>query len=1329
MVSWGMGHNLEKNLERVQTLRAKGQLDRALKSLQDWAEKHPDTPHYQFEAAMVAFELSDWSTGLGALRALVRSLPETREKVLGACREQFDEVGALPLADFLIEHALRDEDLATATELVDRLDEENRGVFLRKLAMRQRSLTTSGGVPTAKELHGLTVQFLLACSLLDGERVRDCIPDLVGGSGFAAFEWTKLIDKALKLAPQNTDLLIARAHSLAAEKKIDAAGESLIRAARIREPEIDNCLSLLQSIQPEDDTRGAWYHTEGHLYLLQQDGTRAARSWRRAADADPKLREQLLEGLARPSENSALPGREEALKLRLRLLVVQKHFDEIPELARRLVADGLADPGELRALLGEGGDNDLPNEMTAVLAEIALRDGDIVAAAKFAYDIPTSDDHSCRRLLRAIDSLMDDWDEESRLQLCALRAVLRARINDRNGANAALAEAWIEFPTEIETLTAVSARCLENIEPLPEFVCAAMAALLDADSTDWLKAPFLSLCPTQADLASVYTNRAGGLNFVGGNPGGFSQNALDLDLGGADSEDFASEIKPAILSLLRENPERGSAFIRFFDGLERPDLEPSLRHSLALAALLAGDIDRALPTFALLTMMATQEFLTETARDFDAALENNAEHVDLILMRGDLHIELGELEPAAELLDRALRLAPDRADDVVECFDRMLALANEDTAPRLQKSLGEALFEVQRFDRLEDLCDQAIRSTEGSDQVPFLRLKIRMATARGDFSGAMQQTQQFTVQGPMPAKTGAELLEEILAINPGSAICWLMLGQLASRAGMLPRALEAYIEAIRVDPGLEAPVAEQIHEMGASADADTKLLIGVGRFHLGRKAPDRAAYALSRALDVEAASADRVLGELESSLGSGEPDLDLLAVGARACRLADKPERAAQMLLQVESRESSRLETVLAELRNLRQDYPDLILPAISMAEVLWRQNSAEAANRIVIEAAAVDAYPLDARVAMLRDFHGRSEANTLLALSLADLLAERGDRAEACELIESCRDKDGFEAERATEVTGRLHRKYPEHAGLAIQHHDLLVRSGRILEALRTLPSAGVYDAGQLDEITRRFEEYRPQVVADSDLALHYSDCLVHEDRIADAIAILDEAAAHESLPGQHPLLLEWARLLHRHGDPGRSAAVLREHFRDNESQRKAFSSFGRWNAERTDTRLDALRGRLDENPEDLDCALEIARTLLSVERAAEAREILAPLTGDVEFEPRRAVLLGRAHLQLKRAEDAAAVLLDAVGAIAPDHEHFGEIQYRLAECADRLGRPDEACARLRGLLSNPRYSEQARARVRSSYAHHLSEAACERRAVLTAVSSLQSNPSRSIR
>ena len=47
-------------------------------------------------------------------------------------------------------------------------------------------------------------------------------------------------------------------------------------------------------------------------------------------------------------------------------------------------------------------------------------------------------------------------------------------------------------------------------------------------------------------------------------------------------------------------------------------------------------------------------------------------------------------------------------------------------------------------------------------------------------------------------------------------------------------------------------------------------------------------------------------------------------------------------------------------------------------------------------------------------------------------------------------------------------------------------------------------------------------------------------------------------------------------------------------------------------------------------------------------------------------------------------------------------------------------------GLLADPRYADSARARARSSYAHHLSEAAGQRRAVLTAVSSLNPKPSR---
>jgi tetratricopeptide (TPR) repeat protein len=1324
-----MGHNLEKNLERVRSLRAKGQSDKALKSLQEWAEKHPDTPHYQFEAAMVAFELSDWNTGLTALRALVRKLPETRDKVLGACREQFDEVPALPLADYLIEQSLADGDIQNTIELIERLDEENRGVFLRKLQMRQRGVAAPEEPLTPKVLQGVTVQFLLACSLLDGKTVRACVDDLVRESSFPVREWTGLIERALKLAPQDTDLLIARARSLAAEMKIEPAGESLVRAARQDESEIENCLAVLHSVDPDDAGRGAWFYSEGHLHLLAQDGTRAAESWTHAADANPKLREQLLEGLERPSENSKLPGREEALKLRLRLLVVQKHFDEIPELARRLVAEGLAAPGELRALLGEGQDIELPTEMTAVLAEIALRDGDLVAAAGFAYEIPTTDDHSCRRLLRAIDAMLDDWEEQSRLQLVALRAVLRARIQDRNGANAALADGWRQYPAEVDTLTAVSERCLQDIEPLPEFVAAAMAALLDADRTDWISDSFRYLCPLRGGNSEHARELTGGLNFGGMDQNSYSQDSMLLDLGGEGEQSYADELVPLILEILREEPSRGGAFIRFYDGLMRPDLEPTLRHPIALAALNAGDTDRALPTFALLSMMAEPLFLEEVASDYDRALDSIGDNVDLIIARAELHIELGALEPAGEFFDRALRLDPSRANDVVDGFDRMLTIADDDTAPRLQASLAEALFEVRAFDRLEELCQRAIRETEGSLQVPYLGLQVRMATARGEFSGALQLIQQYTIKGPMPAATGVELLEDILEANPSSSISWLLMGQLATHATRLNRALEAYVEAIKVDPSLEQPVAEQIHEISAMPEADTNLLLGVGRFHLGRSAPDRAAYALNRALELDAQAADRVLGELDRAISQTGCGLDVLTTAARACRLAGQPRRAVELLMEIESRDSQRLETVLAEFRDLRAAYPDQILPAASMAEVLWRQNSPEAAIRVAREAATIAAYPLTERVAMLREFNERDGGNTGLSLALADLLAEQGDRSEACDLIEATRDRDDFDTDRAAEVTGRLHRRFSDHTGLALLHHDLLVRCGRVSEALQALPPCGALDAATLEQVIARFDQHRTQVTTDPDLALDFGRALLRQERSEDALAVFELAANLDTLPHGHPILMEWAGLLHARGDARRSAALLRERFQSDEERRLAFEQFGRWNHERNEAELESLRGRFADDPEDLDCAFEIAQTLIEVERATEARDLLSPLEANDELRPRRAILLGRAHLQLHRAEDAEAILLHAMRGVAEDDKEFGEIQYRLAECADRLGRPDEATARLRGLLADPRYADHARARVRTSYAHHLSEVAGERRALLTAVSSLQDEPSRNER
>ena len=59
-------------------------------------------------------------------------------------REQFDEVPALPLGEFLIEQALQNDDLATAIQLVDRLDAETAPLT---------SFILPGGAPPAAKLH------------------------------------------------------------------------------------------------------------------------------------------------------------------------------------------------------------------------------------------------------------------------------------------------------------------------------------------------------------------------------------------------------------------------------------------------------------------------------------------------------------------------------------------------------------------------------------------------------------------------------------------------------------------------------------------------------------------------------------------------------------------------------------------------------------------------------------------------------------------------------------------------------------------------------------------------------------------------------------------------------------------------------------------------------------------------------------------------------------------------------------------------------------------------------------------------------------------------
>lgn len=1307
MVGIGMGQNLEKNLRKIDSFREKGQLDRALKQLQDWARKHPDTPHYQFEAAMVAFDLGDWGTGVNALRSLVRSLPETREKVLGACRERYEQNAALALGEFLVDQDLADGEMATALETLQKLSKDDRAIYRRKHGMRHQSLVATGTSADAAVLTSRCLQFLLGCADGDGELVAKEAAALVENHSRECPNLEPLISRSIDEHGESGGMLLGRAHLRHNAGGLAEAAAMGVRAVQLERGHLDVVRELAESRDPGDDSRGRWLLSRGDLAILAGDGETAAQLYLESADADATLRDSLLERLDRASRDTSLGDRGDLLKLQLRLLVVQKRFDEIPPLSQALLKDGHVTAQEMRALLGEGRSDGLPNEMLVVMAETALRDRDLPAAAVHAHEIPASDHPALNRLLRTVEDLLPDWGDDGLLQLEALHAVLLSRIKNHDAANDRLASMWEGHSSAIDVLMPVTDRCLESIDPRPNLVAAALGVLIDAGAEDQFAPVVARMLRAGSDAESGATSSI------------FDQENLSLDFEGT-GEDVSADIGTALVHVLEQDIDRAPRMLALLDALD-PALGVGrrLRHALALAALWSGDYARALPELSVLVMMAEPELIERVGAQIDRAIERDPGQPDLHMQRAELFADVGDVEEASAHLARALEADPARAEALTVRFEGLIGKAAPEEAPALWHSFAEALFAAGRFDQLAEVCRRALESLPPDRTGPFLELQARTMLEEGRLSDALQFVQKHMVAGRITNDRAILVLEDCLRAHPASSIGHLMLGQAAARANDMDRAIDGYLGAVRLDESLAAPVGEQIHKIASRPGTQGKHLVRVAQFQLDRGDHGGAADLLDKALRMDPDLADRVLSEVREIVDATDGAPEILVVGAHAARLSGDVERACEILLRLDARDPARFEIVLAEFRKLREDFADRILPVLCMARVLLHHQAEEAAAQTIVDASANETYALDDRVEMLHEFHGRMPKVASLTLALAEQLGAQGHFDGAVDRLRDARDASGFDTDRGVEVARGILEREPEHPQLRLVVHDVLVDAGQVDDALRLLPEPESLAEIQQHEISERMGAYRARVIASPDLASKFARCLRREGRGDEALSVLTEASERTGARSSHPIWTELAAALHEAGQGEASQRILLEQAKDEDGRREAYQLYGEWSAQRIDSEVRALEERHRARPNAAHLAMQFAARLLDAGRAEEVPAVLGPAAVTDEWRVQRAVLLARAFLAMNRA-DRAEIVLEGAATVAKPDEHGRALLFLLSDCHERLGRPAAATARLTQLLDDDATQVSASRRVRRTYGQYLEDVAGTRRAVLTAVSSL---------
>lgn len=1276
-----LGHNLEKNLRKIEGLRQKGQLQKALKQLQEWARKHSDTPHYLYEAAIVAFDLRDYGVGINSLKQLLRALPSTREKVLAACIDRYQEDAALPLAEFLVENQIANREYESALDTVAKLESNQVDVYDKKMQQRMRNLSPTGELDTDAARGCAWTLLAIADARKDGEAFSEHASALIASDAKLAQPIVTLCQRKMAEQSEPAWLHFAMGRAFCAMGSIGQGAGYLAKAATRLRQLAEPALSDLASMKPDEDEMGSYHYAIGRLSLVNNDGIRAAEELWKAADLVPEVREELINALASGPEPTDPKGLEAVVKLRLRLLVVESRYDDVDELVKRITQEGICDPAELKSLLGSRQtDESKPTELSAILVENALRSKDLRAAAQHLANISDHDGAALRRVLATLRSVIDEDPPEALLEWRALQAVLQSRTHDDAGANETLVELWEDEANDRHAVFAITQNTAERIVPDPALLTAILPHALETN---------------QLSYAAEQLERM-------------------LD----EREGFDEDLVGALTSFVERQKDAGSGVVELIDQLPKfGNYAQRLRYPTALAALYAGDYERAVPEFSVLLMGSPVE--RETILEcFREAVREDPENARLHVAAYRVLKAEGEGEEAMRMLTRALHTDPSIVAELAKDLENELKTTKDD--PTIWKAYANALFAARRFSQLDDACRRATEILDPSHSAHFRLLQAHMLVEEGKLSEGLTIVAAQMHTPDIDREVVREVLTAITQANPANSDAQVILGDNYSELGDVENALRAYDLAAQGDPQNIRGLLSKMRELAASPNAGAQHLVGIANFYRRAAQRNAAADVYERAMQLDESLAERILGDLEMDLRREDCEVSIRLLAARAARRAGDLERACRVLYKVQEQDDTQFEAILLEYRRLQEDFPEDLLPISYAARVLLQRDAAAAAAQILADSAGTDRYGLGERIEMLEEFHERKQNDPHIALLLAELYAEAGRVHPAVQLVARSLASEEVDLERAGAICKRLREEDANNTELGLVSFDVAFRGGRVDEALRVLPRPEYASLDQQSEITERMAPHARRVLADVELAPRYADALWRQGRREDALTALRTAAEKLSAREAEPLWTELAQRLYEAGDLRESRAVLEQLSREVGDRRRFYELFSAWNLKRLHSEGDALRVRVAENADDAELRLDYAENLLDQGLFDDVPKVLNAKFEDAGQRGRRAAILAQAHLSAGRSSIAEAVLQQATADVAVDSELAERHQMLLAECAGLLGKWAESHTRYSELIDSPRVGTKARARAERAYRHYLEDAAGDYRAVLYKVTEL---------
>ncbi|MGH9749770.1 MAG: tetratricopeptide repeat protein [Candidatus Polarisedimenticolia bacterium] len=1050
----------QRAVSRALKFYSKGELDRAVATLEEAKEKSPESTAIHFDLARYLILAHRGHDAAEALRIVLRREPRSYPRV----NEMIEELRASrahvgPLYDAIAEHFIRQEQLPQALEALERMSPEELRTFLPRHKAKWESVRRSApDAKMAKPSLQSAYYLALACEVLrDYEQAGGMYRTVAANNAEELPRVLKRLEALLAKDYHNAALRVAVGELFLAAGRVDDGVQQLSLAIETEPRAVSRVRGRIEAFLQEKGEHPAVRWLLVTALVAARETEPALAAIRPLVEAGERLDDcvPLLERLAAADQS----GRARALlaTASLRRGHAQAALETLLHVAEEKGLPAIR--GELEAIAAAAPGFARPWHL---LTDVHMAEGSAAAAVECMRKAMTLAPGEESLLAPKLGKLLeaDPRSPDAHLLLADLqaraggkeRAIVLLRhlirvappsaapalerfaplLKDEPAAFRArvgAAEACLELRRHLEALQHLTAAAEASPEGTAEFlhafgVLAEAAPDLHARIVEALRA----LLP-KTPLPQAVQFAIGEAAFAGGDLVAAAA-AFREALQGAP--DRAEEVRQALERFDRDNPAAAEArYLLASLYLERRDHTAALRELRRTGSTNAGLLKQLLARYEEMVAGAPDDLEARVAFVEVLMLAGQADRVlelgpGLLKVRDDattarVSLALGDALAHRQDADAAVKryfaaYGRDRAlsQEVVKRLKDLVTA--EGTHALASLALGKVLAGEGRIgeatESLRAACGadpklqetvttelQKLMAAAPADPQPGLAM-LSLLLAAHDVKRAIQTIARLLDAHTDLASVLAPHLEQILKASPKEPFATYELGRALQHLKLLPRAAALYLAAFRLDEGLAPLILRRLQECNDAAPAIVDPYLAACAIHAARGKFQAAAEKIQQALLKAPGESERLLPRLEEICRQHPGNPQMQMVLAQSSLRAGRYDRALPAFAEAARRDPTLLDAAFEGYEVIVKAAPGNSRAYLERARVHAQRMRAELALSDLDRACRLDPSLVPEVLEEVQAIRERFPEGVAGVVLLADLLAATGRDADAVRLL-----------------------------------------------------------------------------------------------------------------------------------------------------------------------------------------------------------------------------------------------------------------------------------------------------------------------------------------